>query len=219
MRTTVELDARAAVRRPVLSVQLREQTRGRHVDAELAFDLESRLADRDSYADLLLHLRGFYGPLERALADVDGWHLLTPPIEPTDWCRAGLLDDDLARLARPVAADLAGPEPGRLLSIEDALGTLYVLAGSALGGRLIARRARDRLGEALPVAFFTGLGRPDLGPAWRGLTATLDGFGAVSPAAGSERVVLAAGRAFAVLTHRLAPEAKLGRGSPLQSLR
>lgn len=50
---------------------LRERTRHVHRRAEAAFALERRLVSRGAYADLLDVLRGFYGPVEHALADWD----------------------------------------------------------------------------------------------------------------------------------------------------
>jgi len=146
---------------------------------------------------------------------VDG-HLLTPTIDVAAWCRAGLLDDDLRRLGGPAEDLPAGTEAvPAVRSVEKARGTIYMLAGSALAGRMVARRAQERLGGGLPVAFFTGAAGPALGPAWRALQAGLDGFGAAAPASGSERVVRAARRTFEAMGARLSDEPVVRVGQPV----
>lgn len=47
-----------------------------------------------------------------------------------------------------------------------ALGGLYVLEGATLGGRVIARRLQDRLGDGLPLGFLL-FQTQDPAPAWR----------------------------------------------------
>ncbi len=182
-----------------LSAQLREQTRAAHVAAEAAFALEARLVTREAYADLLVALRGFYAPVEAALVTVEGWERLTPPLEVGARCRAAWIDEDLARLGRDVRAPASAPTPPVTGSLAGALGCLYVLEGSALGGRVIARQARRALGEDLPVAFFSSAGRADLGADWRALQTALDTFGAEHPSARGA-VVAAAEHTFRALT-------------------
>jgi heme oxygenase len=83
------------------------------------------------------------------------------------------------------------------------MGALYVLAGSALGGRVIARRARALLGPDLPVAFFDSAGRLDSQQHWRALQASLDAFGDTAGATSREQSVAAARQTFRALTGRL----------------
>ncbi len=185
-----------------LSVQLRHDTAAAHVAAEAAFALDARLASREAYTELLVALRGFYRPVEAALVGVAGWERLTPPLDVVARRRAALLDEDLARLgrdeqepARELNPPVLGlptpvlPTPG---SLAEALGCLYVLEGSALGGRIIARQARRALGEDVPVAFLSSAGRVDLGADWRALQAALDAFGADD--APARRVAVSAAR-------------------------
>lgn len=165
-----------------LSRRLREGTREAHVRAESRFALDSRLLDRAAYRDLLLLLRSYYRPLEATLVKVDGWELLEPAIDPGRYRRAGLIDEDLKRL--PEAAALAPhdedhPRLPELPSLARALGCLYVLGGSALGGRIVAAEARRRLPGCVPVAFLSSRGH-SLGEDWRTLQAALDRFGAHS---------------------------------------
>ncbi len=185
-----------------LSAQLREQTRAAHVAAEESFALEARLASREAYADLLVALRGFYAPVEAALVAAEGWERLTPLLGVDNRCRAAWIDEDLAHLGRDVQGSPSELTPPVLGSLAQALGCLYVLEGSALGGRVIARLARRALGEDLPVAFFSSAGRTDLGADWRALQSALDAFGTEHPPVRGA-VVAAAEHTFRALTTRL----------------
>lgn len=185
-----------------LSAHLRTATRAAHVAVEAAFALDARLSTRDAYARLLSTLRGFYRPTEAALAALPCWADLTPSLDVASRCRAGLLDDDLARLGVD-AAGAGNIRPPRLSCLAHGLGCLYVLEGSALGGRIIARRAHTALGDDLPVVFFTSAGRRDLGADWRALQAALDAFGADADARTRQATVAAANATFAGLRQLL----------------
>jgi heme oxygenase len=189
-----------------LSVELRERTRDDHVVAEAAFDLNARLADLAAYKGLLMVLRDFYGAAETALGAVTGWEQLTPPVDVRSRWRASLLDDDLRRLG--VAATARPPDSRpfspTLSSLAGALGCLYVLEGSTLGGQIVARRARAALGEQLPVAFFSGPGPNAVRLKWRQLSAALDAFGSLQGGPGmTEEAIVVARGTFAALAGRL----------------
>jgi heme oxygenase len=205
--TEEEVDMKTVLSPPVsLSVELRERTREAHVAAEAAFALDARLVDLRAYGELLIVLRGFYGQAEVALGAVEGWSQLTPPIDVRSRRRAALLDDDLRRLGIAASTWLPGPPPfvPILGDLAAALGCLYVLEGSTLGGQSVARRARLALGEQLPVRFFAGSGRGEVGPRWRCLQAALDAFGSLQEEPGVvEEAVVTARETFADLASRL----------------
>lgn len=186
---------------PTLSAQLRDGTRKEHVAVEAAFALDSKLGSCEAYGGLLLALRGFYRPVESALGAVQGWKELTPSIDIAARRRADLLDEDLDSLRIEIPAGRAGtPAPGLALgSLAGGLGCLYVLEGSALGGRVVARRARAALGERLPVAFFSSAGRENLRRDWRALQGALDGFPACQGPTSSSEVIASAKQTFAAL--------------------
>jgi heme oxygenase len=184
-----------------LSAQLRDETRADHVAVEAAFALESRLGGHESYGALLLALRGFYRPVEAALGAVAGWGDLNPAVDIASRRRADLLDDDLnaLRIKIPVGP-VDPPAPDLVLdSVAQGLGCIYVLEGSALGGQIVARRARAALGERLPVAFFSSAGRESLHADWRLLQGALDGFWLSHGPGLSLEVVASARQTFAAL--------------------
>ncbi len=97
--------------------------------------------DRDGYIDLLKRLFGFHVPVEAAISGALGAETFGVGLPP--WRRADLLWADLSwlgvseseRLAIPMLAPTSG-----IASPASAMGWLYVLVGSTLGGRLLARR-------------------------------------------------------------------------------
>jgi heme oxygenase len=62
----------------------------------------------------------------------------------------------------------------RLTSFGHALGCLYVLEGSSLGGRIVAGVIRSAIGE-VPTTFFDGACRNHPAP-WRAVSAALRRF-------------------------------------------
>ena len=198
-----------------VSVLLRTRTRAAHDATERAFDLQTHLAGRGAYRSLLLRLRGVHAPLEDALGAVPGWSAAFPTLDLGSRRRVPLLDDDLAGLG----ADGTDAGPGRLAapvpelgSPAQALGCLYVLEGSALGGRLVARHARAALGADLPVAFFAGDGGRALGREWRDLQDALDAVPRTLGPAAVAHVVAGAERTFAAVLSALVADAPAGAG-------
>ncbi len=97
--------------------------------------------------------------------------------------RQGLMPAYLARMPR-LEADLAAlgwtrlapsPAPPVIDSRGRALGLLYVLEGSALGGRVIARHLARTLGPAVAGAMQFLSATPESGLHWRACCALLDG--------------------------------------------
>lgn len=112
---------------------LRELTRDDH---EKLDDLVGEFSDTAAYARYLAGMTAFRGVVERRLADIDypdsfgGWrpNFILPALR-----------QDLRDLGRNVPSRAgAFDAPG---DRESLLGILYVLEGSALGARLLVRRA------------------------------------------------------------------------------
>jgi heme oxygenase len=184
-----------------LSVLLRERTRPAHAAAETSFSLETRLASLAAYGVLLIALREFYMEMEIRLRAVAGWDRLSPAIDVASRCRTVLLDHDLGKMGLSVRAagvEVLPPLP-QLDSMGRALGCLYVLEGSVLGGRIVSHRARAALGDLLPVAFFSTENRRDVMGDWHSFQAALDGFSSEHAQAGADEVVAASLETFTAL--------------------
>jgi heme oxygenase len=111
----------------------------------------------DRYVKLLAAFFGFYVPLEDSFAH---WEATSPPLGLPIIRRAALLRHDLRAFGSmpehvPTCADL--PTFSRSGEIA---GALYVVEGACLGGQMIARELRQRLGigRESGAAFFTGDG-------------------------------------------------------------
>jgi heme oxygenase len=165
-----------------LSLYLRARTAPLHTQAEALLGLPDSVYNRQDYCRLLERLFGLYEPLEQVFRSFD------------DWTRIGLALEGHPHVAR-LSDDLIalGSDPRRvprvpatmlpeLPSFPHALGALYVLEGSLLGGRIILRALEPRLGSIIAGAtgFFTGHGA-QAGPIWQAFRATLDSFDRLRP--------------------------------------
>lgn len=131
---------------------LRDATRSLHEDVDTAF-ARFGLEDRASYVALLRAHGRAVPAVEAALAGVDGWRP-----------RAPLLAADFADLGEAMPPPAAFAPPG---SGAEALGIVYVLEGSRLGGVMLARS----VGEGLPRRYLAAAHRPG---EWRALLTTIE---------------------------------------------
>ena len=144
---------------------LRAGTTAEHESVELTLDLLDPHLDRTRLTGVLTRMHGFWRAAE---AGLDDWAARFPSdARAVTWSgrrRAGLFAADLDALgAAPADAEPALPPVG---TTDDALGRLYVLEGSTLGGVFI-----DRHLDGLPslsgvrLRAFTPYG-PETGAMW-----------------------------------------------------
>jgi heme oxygenase len=109
------------------------------------------------YRCLLSRLYGIYQPLEATLASAD--HHLPPGLRPQRRSRDALMAQDLMALGLD-RHDLARlPRKGDVhppTTLSEALGAVYVVQGSALGGKVLARALRQRSADPWSSCFFAG---------------------------------------------------------------
>lgn len=146
---------------------------------------EGRL-DHASYVGLLGRLYGFHDPFEAAI-DQAG----PPGLPLAEWRRAHLLRSDMAALGQSEAAIRQLP---RHSVVDDqwtparAMGVLYVIEGSTLGGRLLARQLDHVMGRDSDAGrSFLSAGTDAGHVRWRDFCAALDACGA-DPAPRAEMV-------------------------------
>jgi heme oxygenase len=182
-------DVAPADGRPAL-VLLRERTRTEHDAVERVLDLMSDALTLRTYVRTLERFHGFWQPVERRLQRIVGLREIGLDLAERE--RAPLLVADLRALgiADPAALPLCEELPG-IDGVPAALGCLYVLEGSSLGGQVIRRHAHERLGitEETGGRFFQGYGERT-GEMWRAFSAAVNAFPA-GPA-GQESMVEAA---------------------------
>ena len=127
---------------------LRRGTRTEHERLEARLDLLSPSLTRPRYVEVLERFLGVVAPLEARLdaapVPVDDWR---------DRRKAHLLADDLGHVDVEACDDL--PD---VTTPDRALGCLYVLEGSTLGGREVAAVVESRLGADVPTRYLRSYG-------------------------------------------------------------
>lgn len=183
--------------RSTLGALLRDQTRQAHTNIDqhpVLRPLISQHITLEQYAHALAALDALYGQMEAALGAKVTVGDCSFPCYP----RAGFLTSDLKALGRLPIPDLASLAQTKPKSPSEALGVLYVLEGSALGGSMIY----GRLGKALPDApmrFFAS-GHESAQARWAQLQSFLSAVeGLIEP----QQVVEAAERCFLALRQHL----------------
>lgn len=157
-----------------LPMVLRRETAHLHRQVENDVGLPAAVTSRTDYVALLTRLYGFHAMVEalwRSSEWEEEWASLD--VDLPRHCRTSQLTGDLAMLG----ADVTPPQAPRLelLSFGEALGSLYVVEGSSLGGQMLAPQLRDAVGE-VPTTFFDSAGRHHPTP-WRAVKAALRTFG------------------------------------------
>jgi heme oxygenase (biliverdin-IX-beta and delta-forming) len=184
-----------------LSAWLRARTGYLHEQTEILLGLPHAIRTLDDYRSCLSRFFGLYLPLEHSLAAFSNWdaHGLALPSPSHSTCLAA----DLAALGTDPAAVVRTPPAllPHLPNFAHALGALYVLEGSTLGGRVILRNLEARIGPRIAAAtqFFGGRAET-VGPIWQRFKAALDAFGNDRPQL-SDDVLLGSESVFrAILT-------------------
>lgn len=150
---------------------LKAETAECHVALENSMDVFRRVKNENDYRDLLRRFFTLYEPLEDRLAGAADWRALGWDFDgrrKTPWLREdfqalGVSEAEVASWPRATGAELPALEsPGA------AIGCLYVIEGSTLGGQMISQRFAAGLGLTPERGgkFFRGYG-PATGPRWR----------------------------------------------------
>ena len=187
--------------------RLRAATAEAHAALERDLDWEARTATLTGYADLLARLHGFHAGYEPAIGQA-----LDDEAFFGERRRLACLEADLSGLGfdGPRIAGLPHARPIALDRPVEALGALYVLEGSTLGGQVIGRALERRHGARIAgaCAYYCGRGRRTAAM-WAAFCKRLDG--ACTDAA-VEQAALAAGiatfgalRAWLLPRHRPEP--------------
>ncbi len=186
---------------------LRTATAAEHERVETALALLDPHLDRDRLVQVLGRLHAFW---RAADAGLDGWAARHPAdAAALRWDRrrrAGVYAADLAALgASPVADDV--PALPDVAGTGEALGRLYVMEGSTLGGTFIDRHLATlpALAGAPRLRAFSPYGE-DTGAMWAAFRRATRRH--VAEGGDAARVVAAARGTFAVLADWCAPAAR-----------
>lgn len=152
-----------------LLADLKTHTADCHRELEASMDVFERVATAEDYRALLRRFYTLYEPLEARLGAAADWGAAGWDFDAhrkTAWLR-----EDLLALGVTEAELQDWPQAAALPAVADfgaAVGTLYVLEGSTLGGQMIARQFREKLGVTPERGgrFFHGYGEAT-GRRWR----------------------------------------------------
>ncbi|WGM37769.1 biliverdin-producing heme oxygenase [Caulobacter sp. NIBR1757] len=146
--------------------RLRAETRAAHEALEADLDIFSHLASDAGRRRLARLFHGLHAGAEAVLAP---WLAAVPGLDYEARRRRPVLDRDLAHFgeATPPPCPMAKPA-----SRAEALGILYVLEGSTLGGQVIRKRLLSRGAGLDGVSFLDPYGA-ETGPRWKGFLAVL----------------------------------------------
>jgi heme oxygenase len=155
--------------------RLRAHTLEAHVRLEERLGRFEWVATLETYASMLERFYGFYVSAEPQLAAVAG---VIPGLELGRRRKAPLLEQDLTALGRTSRQLRALARIGRVPLLDspaNALGTLYVLEGATLGGKLIEQEVGRRLAldRSTGTAFFGAYGS-DAAREWKRFGAILE---------------------------------------------
>jgi heme oxygenase (biliverdin-IX-beta and delta-forming) len=139
--------------------RLKIETKPAHDRIEKALDVERRMVSRDAYKELLIRFHGFHSAWEEAAVAV-----VPDPEFFRQRCKTALLAKDLKALGMKDEEVAALPRCHPLMPLQApaaALGSMYVVEGSTLGGAIIARNVERALGLTMDTgcAYFRSYGR------------------------------------------------------------
>jgi heme oxygenase len=152
----MSLDTSSVSPTPTAMQKLRNATRRVHAGVEDALPLLDPTLSRARYVEVVQAFQSFYAVLEPRISAVVSTHDSALGI--ADRAKLPLLARDLVALsAEPVRMGLSVRIPD-VHTPSHAIGALYVIEGATLGGQIIGKHLRDRLGigATTGAAFFTG---------------------------------------------------------------
>ncbi|MDQ3290339.1 MAG: biliverdin-producing heme oxygenase [Bacteroidota bacterium] len=178
---------------------LKVKTAASHRNVEsspLMQPINNRKLTPENYTQILRKFYGYFQPLENNIHHVPGLEYYLPDL-PNRRKAASILQDlraihqeNIALATLPLCSDL--PE---ISNVSEAMGALYVMEGSTLGGKVISKIVYETLGYTPEhgTAFFNGYGT-QTGPKWKAFQEALVRYSTTS--AQEESIIISATRTF-----------------------
>lgn len=148
--------------------RLRAATQGDHQRLDGRMDILARIATPAGRRTLVERFHEFHAEAEGALTP---WLAGHPALEFDARRRSAILACDLTALG--VTPAPASREVTSVGGVSEALGWMYVLEGSTLGGRVIRRSVEAQGGDMAGLSFLEPYGNA-VGERWRAFLAVLD---------------------------------------------
>ena len=150
--------------------QLRAATAESHKQLEAKlFPFINSINNNHQYGRLLNAFYGYLFPVQELIAH----HIDEQVVPDMDTRRnAGLIALDLGAIGIEQEKEVADRLPA-ISNHAAAMGALYVMEGSTLGGKIISKTIAERLGKEEGLRFFRGYGA-ETGPMWKKFTQYLE---------------------------------------------
>ncbi|RYY66823.1 MAG: hypothetical protein EOO13_15330 [Chitinophagaceae bacterium] len=149
-------------------VRLATAENHQYLEAQLLPYLE-HIDTKDQYGTLLNAFYGYIHPVQELIhSNIDT--TVVPDIQKRR--NAALILGDLDSLGLPLSNERSTSLPA-ISDHASAMGALYVLEGSTLGGKIISKKIADRLNITEGLLFFRGYGS-ETGPMWKDFTQYLE---------------------------------------------
>lgn len=123
--------------------RLRDETASLHASVEEMFNPDVRFATRGNYIQLLHRLHPFYLKCETVLGALP-WHEIGFDLD--ERRKEHLMAADLLAMGESVSDDRPDSHCPICIDLAAGFGTMYVLEGATLGGRILRRSLRNKLG-------------------------------------------------------------------------
>ncbi|MCO5936601.1 biliverdin-producing heme oxygenase [Mucilaginibacter sp. RB4R14] len=140
----------------MLSDKLKEETKANHqiLEKRLVSQLKA-IRSQQEYANLLKLFYGYFGGLEVKINQAIDKNLLPDNDERR---KTQAIADDITALGGDVPAKADCDALPRIKNHLEALGALYVIEGSTLGGKIISKMMQQQLSLDKGLSFFTSYG-------------------------------------------------------------
>lgn len=159
----------------LLLARVREATATLHRDLEAVLDISAQVQTRTQYEALLQRFHAFYAPWEAGLLKYGEWEELSLSLPKR--MRVPRLEQDLAALEhQPFEKRAETHELPNLATFARALGSLYVLEGSTLGGQVLTRHFEAMGIPSEGLHFFRSHGQ-EVGRFWKEFCGALNRYG------------------------------------------
>lgn len=161
--------------------KIKKQTAENHAAMENSSVMKpvmNRELNLESYKKILIKFYGFFQPLEDSINRFSDIHNYLPDLETRR--KSSAIKEDLYRLGYKSEIDICKDLP-EITTLSQALGCLYVMEGSTLGGRMISRIITESLllDKDSGGSFFSGYGE-ETGKKWKLFCAALTEYSAAA---------------------------------------
>jgi len=194
-----EPSSQRAVRKDILT-RLKLETASEHSAIEDAARIMHPRLTLEEYRGYLEKSYGYYAAVEGLLCGLGVWDALELPEE--ERLKLPLLARDLEALGGSPSSVVICDAPPVLRTVAEAAGCAYVLEGSTLGGKVISRHVRHRMGDKVPRSFLDCYGE-NIGNNWQAFRAALLRF--AKSRSTEDEMVSGAKETFQTFTRWLAP--------------